>query len=113
MLCQRYFFSISGAVASTQGIAAGFVASTSIAVVLMNFPCEMRVKPTVATTGIGNFWNYSNAGTLTLTALTMGVNDTGRLSARIAITSAGLTPGEACLLLTQNASAFLYFDSEI
>jgi len=112
-LCQHYFFSVLGSDAKDAGIGAAFCFNSSYAIILMNFPCSMRVPPTLGFNTVGYFSVQDEATPYVLSSLTLSAGSAGLVSGRITGQTSGMTAGHGAMLLSTNAASILYYDSEI
>ncbi len=114
-LCQRYYYRrrVAGA---TQILAeSGLVATTAAGAVVTIFPVEMRISPS-ALEQSGTAGDYQLAAPASLIACSIVpiLNVASTLSARtIGTVASGLVVGNATLMLSANANAFLGWSAEL
>ena len=108
--CQRYYFRISPADANVESYN-GYSASSTLAMVLAQFPVEMRIAPTsMETTATAS--NYGVIFEITATSATTlpALSATTKLSARFSFsTAAVMTVGRGVMLRHAVANAYIGF----
>lgn len=113
-LCQRYYHRVVGGAANTR-LGSGFVASTTSAQHIMNFPVSMRIAPS-ALEQSGTAGDYLVAtGTTTTTSTSVPTFQSATLVNAMTVftTGATLTAGQGCAALTANATAYLGWSAEL
>lgn len=97
VLSQRYFFSLGGT-ALFEMIGTGTNNTTTTAIIIVNLPVQMRVAPTISTSG-SFFVKVAN----TNTAVSLISTDTSALqTVSVSVTSTGLTVGNGNILFVAN-----------
>lgn len=113
MLCQRYFFKISGA-ASNAYVGGGFNDSTTISINVTAFQVQMRSSPTFSTTGTASDYEirYGGGDIIACTSVPTAV-DVNTTTGRINATATGLTTGQGSALRNATAAGFFGFSAEL
>jgi len=112
-LCQRYYY--LHASGNSKNIAIGGYYSSTIATTVVVFPTTMRAAPAfVQTTGTNYYKIFANSGSDDFNSFNDGIQQPTTQCAGIDVSSGvSGTAGHAGRLITNNASAFLAFDSEL
>lgn len=110
--CQRYFW--QPLLGNTGPVASGFIFNTTQALVALQPPTQMRVKPTMALSSVSDFALYKSGG-LNATATAASLNGVSTANfLRIDVTvGSGLVAGNATLFITNNATATIAFNARL
>jgi hypothetical protein len=113
-LCQRYYHQTGYRQYQRHG--SGFAFSTTGASIVVNLPTTMRSIPALITSGASTLGlNYSSDTLNGLSSISVNTNGSSeRLVTLTPIVAAGLTTGQAVLLINNNNSnAYIAFDAEL
>jgi hypothetical protein len=115
-LCQRYYWQSSGIAAAWNYLGSGLNFSTTLGMVYVQYPVQMRSAPSVSTFGTINNTNVqlviAGAGVGATAVASVGSVEINNLATRIDLTSSGLTAGQACIArFAQNTG--VTFSSEL
>jgi hypothetical protein len=114
-LCERYYFRTYRG-ATGIDFCTGFIATTTLARVYMNFPVSLRTYPTaLETTGTASDYSVRNLNTTTTCSAAPalfggGTKTVGGITLTVA---SGLVAGQGCALRINGASAFLAWSVEL
>jgi hypothetical protein len=112
-LCQRYYYRLISSAASD--VAVGYNANTTTSRVIINFPVQMRGRPT-ALEQSGTAANYAvihGTSTTALNSVPTFSNSTANTARISCPVSSGLTGGQGSLLSFESSSAYLGFSAEL
>jgi len=111
-LCQRYYFLAANGDAVHLGL--GFMYSTTVLWLQINFPVKMRTTPTLdATSGTDYYEFVRNSGSDTFNSLTIGLGGENIVTTLYNSTEISGTAGYAGRVKTNNASARVGFTAEL
>ena len=112
-LCQRYYYRLISSTASD--VAVGYNATTTTSRIIINFPVQMRDRPT-ALEQSGTAANYAvihGTSTTALNSVPTFSNSTANTARISCPVSSGLTGGQGSLLSFESSSAYLGFSAEL
>ena len=115
-LCQRYYFKIKSEDADNAWYGSGFNYASTTAAGIVNFPVEMRIRPTAleqsGTASDYRVWHGSNTSTNCSSVPTYA--GATRTNCRVLFTVAsGLTIGQGILLRAANTNSYLAWSAEL
>lgn len=114
LMAQRYYYRLTTEV-TTHNFGAGYVTSATQAVILVNFPVEMRAAPTaLEQSGTAAHYGVQHQNSLTACSgvPTFSIGSPWNATV-LATVASGLTTGNGCTLRAESTSAFLGFSAEI
>ena len=113
--CRRYFYNLQSAGVYTR-LGVGENISASIAQCFIDYPIEMRVKPSLVTSGIPSVYAlYHSSSIAACTSIALDAyttTHTGVIAAGVSGTPL-LDGGASQLMANNNSSTFLAFDAEL
>ena len=110
-LCQRYYYSLVDGDGKTIGL--GNTHGSTTAYIPLTFPVTMRSEPTLLYNNTSNYYYFAYVGSAAyVNSLSAGYASTNTAIITGTINTS-LTIGEARLLRTANASAYIHFDAEL
>ena len=111
--CQRYYYRVT-AVASGRRWANGFNSSTGGSVFLLNYPVTMRTQPTaLEQSGTAGDYTIAYESSVATATSVPAFSSATEYAAIFTISATGLTSGQAVMIRTANASAYLGWSAEL
>lgn len=105
--CQHFLHTVGGQ--TSQYLGSGLALSGTSTVLVVPHPVALRVSPTLTYSALADWTVYN--GVITPTAI--GLNSFGPNLSSVAVTvAAGLTAGQATIMLANSTSARIWFDAE-